>query len=133
MTSCSIYCSLESGSFQVRSSLWRDWPTRLALPRRCPLPGLRGEHVNGTRSKVTFLHLATCTIWATRPARPPARPLRWSHDTPNHTSNLRLLCLVPRPHRGRGWVGAKHGLWTLDWTHGLDCGLRFGPTFGLSR
>ena len=30
---------------------------------------------------------------------------------------------VPRPYR----VGAKHGLWTLDWTHGLDCGLRFGP------
>ena len=22
------------------------------------------------------------------------------------------------------------GLWTLDWTHGLDCGLRFGLDFG---
>ena len=28
-------------------------------------------------------------------------------------------------------VGAKAGLWTLDWTHGLDCGLRFGLDFGL--
>ena len=23
-------------------------------------------------------------------------------------------------------VSAKPGLWTLDWTHGLDCGLIFG-------
>ena len=30
-------------------------------------------------------------------------------------------------------VGAKPGLWTLDWTHGLDCGLRFGLDFGLMR
>ena len=30
-------------------------------------------------------------------------------------------------------VGAKAGLWTLDWTHGLDCGLRFGLDFGLMR
>ena len=28
-------------------------------------------------------------------------------------------------------VGAKRGLWTLDWTNGLDCGLRFGLDFGL--
>ena len=26
-------------------------------------------------------------------------------------------------------VSAKHGPWTVDWTHGLDCGL----TFGLAR
>ena len=36
-----------------------------------------------------------------------------------------------RPRKGR--VGAKPGLWTLDWTHGLDCGLRFGLDFGLMR
>ena len=30
-------------------------------------------------------------------------------------------------------VGVKPGLWTLDWTHGLDCGLRFGLDFGLMR
>ena len=30
-------------------------------------------------------------------------------------------------------VSAKPGLWTLDWTHGLDCGLRFGLDFGLMR
>ena len=24
------------------------------------------------------------------------------------------------------WVSAKHGLWTLDWTHGLDSGPRYG-------
>ena len=35
--------------------------------------------------------------------------------------------------RCRLGVGAKHGLWTLDWTHGLDCGLRFGLDFGLIR
>ena len=41
---------------------------------------------------------------------------------------------VQSPHRPlEKRVGAKHGLWTLDWTHGLDCGLRFGPTFGPSR
>ena len=28
-------------------------------------------------------------------------------------------------------VSVKPGLWTLDWTHGLDCGLRFGLDFGL--
>ena len=27
-------------------------------------------------------------------------------------------------------VGAKAGLWTLDWTHGLDCELKFGLGFG---
>ena len=27
---------------------------------------------------------------------------------------------------------AKPGLWTLDWIHGLDCGLRFGLDFGLT-
>ena len=29
-----------------------------------------------------------------------------------------------------GGVGAKAGLWTLDWTHGLDYGLKFGLGFG---
>ena len=28
-------------------------------------------------------------------------------------------------------VSVKPGLWTPDWTHGLDCGLRFGLDFGL--
>ena len=27
-------------------------------------------------------------------------------------------------------VGAKPGLWTLDWTHGLDHGLGIGLTIG---
>ena len=30
-------------------------------------------------------------------------------------------------------VSVKPGLWTLDWTHGLDYGLRFGHDFGLMR
>ena len=30
-------------------------------------------------------------------------------------------------------VSAKPGLWTLDWTHGLDCGLLFGLDFGLTQ
>ena len=48
--------------------------------------------------------------------------------------------LVPSPlsrtRREGVWpngVSAKPGLWTLDWTHGLDCGLRFGLDFGLMR
>ena len=40
-----------------------------------------------------------------------------------------MLVWYPRLYR----VGAKHGLWTLDWTHGLDRGLRFGLDFGLIR
>ena len=28
----------------------------------------------------------------------------------------------------RLWVSLKSGLWTLDWTHGLDCGLRLSCT-----
>ena len=42
--------------------------------------------------------------------------------------HLHYACMVYTELQG---VGAKHGLWTLDWTHGLECGLRFGPTFGL--
>ena len=42
---------------------------------------------------------------------------------------------VRERHLGRSLyrVGAKPGLWTLDWTHGLDCGLRFGFDFGMMR
>ena len=30
-------------------------------------------------------------------------------------------------------ISAKAGLWTLEWTHGLDYGLIFGLGFGLKR
>ena len=30
-------------------------------------------------------------------------------------------------------VGAIPGLWTLDWTHGLDCGLILGLGFSLTQ
>ena len=31
------------------------------------------------------------------------------------------------------WVRGKCKTWTLDWTHGLDCGPIFGLDFGLTR
>ena len=34
-------------------------------------------------------------------------------------------------HDSLARVSVKPGLWTLDWTHGLDCGLRLGLDFGL--
>ena len=47
--------------------------------------------------------------------------------------NWALNYIVTYQLPGFPWVGVKPGLWTLDWTHGLDCGLRFGLDFGLIR
>ena len=64
------------------------------------------------------------------------RPVEWWQVRNDYiTKNIAVtLKNMGRPgDEATNRVGAKHGLWTLDWTHGLDCGLRFGLDFGVIR
>ena len=74
---------------------------------------------------VTSRHISALSLYGDTPRTwfrvPGARLSRFS------------ACNIESWEYVREWVGAKPGLWTLDWTHGLNCGLIFGLGFGLTR